>query len=106
MSEKFQCGDTAELVGYLYDECETAARTSIAAHVNICGPCAAELAALRSTRGHLEAWSPPDAELGFVISRREAAAPAPQVLEPRSTGRVAGWISQPLPAWAQVAAAG
>jgi len=50
-------------------------------------------------------WRPPDAELGFVISRRQAAAPQ-QVLEPRTTGRVARWISQPLPAWAQVAAAG
>ena len=65
MSEKFQCGDTTELVGYLYDECEPAARTAIAAHVKVCGPCAAELSALRSTREQLAAWSPPDAELGF-----------------------------------------
>ena len=104
MSEKFQCGDTTELVGYLYEECEPAARTAIAAHVNVCGACAAELAALRSTRGQLATWSPPDAELGFVIGRREAAVP--RVAGPRAAGRVARWISQPLPAWAQVAAAG
>jgi anti-sigma factor RsiW len=103
MTETFQCGDNAALVGYLYDECETHERTAIAAHVTVCAACAAELAALRSTRVQLAAWSPPEAELGFLITQRQA----PQPLEFKRDARPqrTHWFARPLPAWAQVAAA-
>jgi anti-sigma factor RsiW len=103
MTETFQCGDNVALVGYLYDECEAHERTAIAAHVTVCAACAAELAALRSTREQLAAWSPPEAELGFLITRRQA----PQPLEFKREGKAqrAHWFARPLPAWAQVAAA-
>jgi anti-sigma factor RsiW len=103
MTETFQCGDNAALVGYLYDECETHERTAIAAHVTVCAACAAELAALRSARVQLAAWSPPEAELGFLITQRQA----PQPLEFKRDARPqrTHWFARPLPAWAQVAAA-
>jgi anti-sigma factor RsiW len=103
MTEIFQCGDNGALVGYLYDECEAHERAAIAAHVTVCAACAAELAALRSTRVQLAAWSPPDAELGFLITQREA--PQPLEFKRKTTPQRARWFARPLPAWAQVAAA-
>jgi hypothetical protein len=96
MSETFLCGDNAALVGYLYDECEPDERRVIDAHLAVCGACAAEVAALRSTRLSLSSWAPPDADLNFKIVSE--AAPA-TVLRP------ARWWTRPLPAWAQAAAA-
>jgi hypothetical protein len=94
MSGTFECGDNIALVEYLYGECEPDRRAAIAAHVVACGACGAELATLESTRIQLTAWTPPEAELGFVISR------------PDSRGlRRGAWYGRPLPAWAQVAAA-
>lgn len=87
MSTTFQCGDNGGLVSYLYDECEPDQRAAIGAHLAICAACAAELAALESTRIHLASWSPPDMDLGFAITRPGT------------------WFVQPLPAWAQLAAA-
>jgi hypothetical protein len=87
MSTTYQCGDRAALVSYLYDECEPDERATIGAHVAVCGACAAELAALESTRIQLTSWSPPDTDLGFAISRPGT------------------WFNRPLPAWAQLAAA-
>ena len=103
MTETFQCGDNAALVGYLYDECEAHERTAIAAHVTVCAACAAELAALRSTRVQLAAWSPPEAELGFLITQRQAPQPLKFKREPKTQST--RWFARPLPAWAQVAAA-
>jgi hypothetical protein len=103
MTETFQCGDNAALVGYLYDECEAHERTAITAHLTVCAACAAELAALSSTRIQLAAWSPPEAELGFLITQRQTAQPVEFKREAKSQ-RV-HWFARPLPAWAQVAAA-
>jgi hypothetical protein len=103
MSETFQCGDNAALVGYLYDECEVGERRVIDAHLSMCAACAAEVAALRSTRLSLSSWAPPEAELGFALVRTQASGPRPQT-EARGLGPWAWW-RQPLPAWAQAAAA-
>ena len=111
MSEKFQCGDNTALVGYVYDECEAAERGAIAAHVALCAACAAELAALESTRIQLASWAPPEAELGFAIVRSAAEPKAdrvPLAAVPKAVSPSwwkAGWFARPLPAWAQVAAA-
>ncbi len=113
MSETFQCGDNTGLVGYLYDDCEPGERAAIDAHIELCGACAAEIAALQSARRRLASWTPPEADLGFAISRSEATAPKPQnrarpeplvSREPRGM-KPGPWFRQPMPAWAQAAAA-
>ena len=112
MSETFQCGDNTALVGYLYDECEPAERQAIDAHVGVCAACAAELASLGSTRLQLASWTPPEAELGFQISRAQTPglrAPGVSALGTSAFGTSAldpgPWYRSPLPAWAQAAAA-
>ena len=111
MSDTFQCGDNTALVAYLYDECESGDRAAIDAHVTACAACAAEVAALQSARLQLSAWTPPEAGLGFAIVRPQASGPraqgsseAPVSPEPRGL-RPGAWFRQPLPAWAQAAAA-
>lgn len=98
MNERTSCATPEALVTYLYGECEPAERESIAAHVAICASCAEEVRALGDTRAHLASWSPPALPLGFQITRTESDQPA-KVLRP------AAWYRQPLPAWAQMAAA-
>jgi hypothetical protein len=110
MSHTFQCGDSTALVGYLYGESEPAERAAIDSHVTLCAACAAELAALESARLQLASWTPPEADLGFVISRAQASGPrAEPASGPRSSGAwrlgPGAWYRQPLPAWAQAVAA-
>ena len=103
MNDRTPCATPEALVTYLYDECDPAERQSIAAHVAGCASCAQEIEALGDTRAHLASWSPQALPLGFQITRTETEAPANQ-----ETGRVlrpAAWYRQPLPAWAQMAAA-
>src|SRR6266498_1495546 len=68
-SELFQCGDPAGLITYLYDECEPGERDAIAAHVANCFVCTEELASLGATRTQLASWTPPDAAVGFQITK-------------------------------------
>jgi len=96
MSEAFTCGDHAALVSYLYEECTPAERRAIAAHLVVCSACGEELIALGGTREQLAMWTPPDAQLGFRITPDTSRS---NVLRP------ARWWRQPMPAWAQVAAA-
>jgi hypothetical protein len=111
MSTTYQCGDNAALVGYIYGECGADERADIRAHVAVCVACAAELAALQSTRIQLASWSPPEIGLGFAISRAQGSGLRPQdrseVLDgPGASGLRPGvWFGRPLPAWAQLAAA-
>jgi hypothetical protein len=95
MSQTYTC-DPASLVSYLYDECGPDERRVISAHVAVCLPCAEELASLGATRRLLGAWSPPDTQLGFRVV---SDAPPSNILRPSR------WWQQPLPAWAQAAAA-
>jgi hypothetical protein len=105
MNDTFH-SDHDALVAYLYDECEPAERDAVAAHLAQCASCADEIDALRATRRLLSAWAPPEAPLGFQITR--TPDPQPAVVLPFD-GRTAppdrAWWRQPLPAWAQVAAA-
>ncbi len=96
MTVRFQCGDGAALVGYAYDEGPPQEMVSIAAHLATCAPCADEVKAIQNTREELRTWTPPEVSLGFRI-----AAP----LLANELTRPARWWRQPLPAWAQVAAA-
>jgi anti-sigma factor RsiW len=99
MTQTFTCGDHGALVSYLYDECEPSQRRAISAHVAVCGGCAEEIASLGATRELLGAWSPPDAQLGFRVV---SDAPRPNV---SNVLRPSRWWQQPMPAWAQAAAA-
>ena len=98
MNDRTSCATPEALVTYLYAECGPVERESIAAHVAICASCAEEVRALGDTRAHLASWSPPALPLGFQITRAESG-PSAKVLRP------AAWYRQPLPAWAQMAAA-
>jgi len=89
------------LVAYLYDEIDAADRATFSAHVNGCGRCTRELAALRGVRSTLSAWAPPEPR---VITSYE---PRTAITEPRGTSHepraVRSWHD--VPGWAQVAAA-
>jgi anti-sigma factor RsiW len=98
MNEHFRCGDSDALVAYLYGEGEPSEREAVAAHIARCLSCAEEIESLRGTRALLGAWTPPDASLGFRITAAQESVPS-NVLKP------AAWWRQPLPAWAQAAAA-
>ena len=112
MTETFQCGDNPALVGYMYGECDPAERRVIGRHLAVCPACAAELEALGATRIQLAAWTPPEARLGFrMVSDAspfdfaqgrpfDGVRLAPSVVEGAQR-----WWAQPVPAWAQAAAA-
>ena len=70
------------LVGYIYDEISDRDRREVEAHLATCGDCRDEVEGLRSTRGHLALWAPPQPELGFRIVSG-SAAPAPVQALPR-----------------------
>ena len=94
MNETRFCGNPDVLMSYLYDEGDEHERRAFEAHLRTCEACAREVADLRSVRGDLAAWAPPEAVLDFRIVR-----------EPAPTRRFA-WLAVPeLPVWAQFAAA-
>jgi len=103
MSESFRCGDEGALVAYLYDECEPAERSVVAAHLTSCATCTEQVEQWSWTREQVRAWAPPEAALGFQITARDAAV-TPRLVgdQPRAT---VSWWRAPLPAWAQAAAA-
>src|SRR5215471_10982610 len=88
-----------QLVAYLYDDIESAERTSFGAHLSTCRSCQADLSALRGVRSALSTWAPP--EPAFVTRESRVPRPEPRVESP---GPRARWW-QEVPAWAQVAAA-
>ena len=66
------------LVGYIYDEISDRDRREVEAHLTTCGDCRHEVEGLRSTRGHLALWAPPQPELGFrIISGGATPVPVP-----------------------------
>ena len=73
------CRQEEALIDYLYDECEPGARDRLEAHLATCHRCAQELESLRSVRGTLVEWTPPEPPLGF------------RVVSDRDTGRVPWW---------------
>jgi hypothetical protein len=88
------CDSKELLVGFLYDELEAPDRRTFQDHLAVCAECREELASLRSTRGQIAAWTPPEPDFGFRIVRGAAAPPpAPRFRFPLS------------PAWGFAAAA-
>ena len=94
MNETPFCGNSDVLMSYLYDEGDEHERRAFEIHLRTCEACARDVAGLRSVRGDLAAWTPPEAVLDFRIVRD----PAPK--------RRFAWLAVPeLPVWAQFAAA-
>ncbi len=67
MSEKSSCIEKDALVDYLYGESDADARRRVAAHFRSCARCADEMESLTGVRRTIEAWEPPDADLGFSV---------------------------------------
>jgi hypothetical protein len=107
MSQIFQCGENAALVGYLYGECESEERLAIEHHLAHCAACAAELAALESARAQLASWTAPEATGVQIV--RAALAPVDETrgAEPVRVERMKSspWYRRPMPVWAQAVAA-
>jgi anti-sigma factor RsiW len=103
--ETFRCGDGEALVTFVYGESSPAERDAIASHISRCAACAEEVAALGMTREQLAAWIPPEQTLGFRLSSDAAISSLLPPPSPATVLRPVVWWHQPLPAWAQMAAA-
>ena len=126
------CGDPGALVSYLYNDGRPEELAAIAAHVQACDACTAELAALGDTRDLISVWSPPQTELGLTLTsdaqpavaaddlarrgqvdnpaqRGQADNPAQrgQADNPAQRGQVDSvpWWRQSTPVWMQAVAA-
>ncbi len=106
MSTRIQCGDGVALVDYLYGE-DDDRHAAMAAHVSTCTTCADEVRGLRATREQLEAWAPPEllVDRGRVPFSHAGSDGGPAAIEVARVERPMSWWRQPMPAWAQVAAA-
>jgi anti-sigma factor RsiW len=87
--------DKELLVGYLYGELSTPERAAFDSHLASCAGCRSEVEGLRGTRTYLEAWTPPEPELGYQVVRRS---------EPMGSPSTARWWGL-APAWGLAAAA-
>lgn len=83
------CDNRERLIGYVYDECESAERAAIEEHLESCHTCRREIRGLKSVRQDLLAWAVPSSD---PIWRPMAPAP-----------RESSWRA--VPAWALAAAA-
>jgi hypothetical protein len=88
------CESKELIVGFVYDELSADERAGFEAHLAVCAGCRIEIEELRSTRGHLALWAPPEPDFGFRVIRG-AAAPA----------AAAPWRARVMPAFAYAAAA-
>ena len=84
------CDERERLIGFLYDEVDHAERRRVAAHLDECPECRAEIAGLQATRQDLLAWDVPAHD---PIWRPVAPVSVPPPV----------W--KQIPAWAMAAAA-
>ena len=83
--------DKTDLVSYLYDDLDAAARERFERHLRGCAECRDELDALRGLRSTLSAWTPPQPELAFQIIDQRMASPRTNTTLPRRAGWRAWW---------------
>ena len=95
MTEINSCVEKDALIDYLYGEVDADARSRVDAHLRICEQCADEIRELKEVRGTLDAWAPPEAELGFRVVTDADPMPAPVSL----------WGRLRRPAWGLATAA-
>ena len=67
MSQNSSCIGREALVDHLYGESDAAARRRVDAHLRSCARCAGEIRSLTDVRRTIEAWEPPEADLGFGV---------------------------------------
>jgi hypothetical protein len=72
------CDSKELLVSFLYDELDPSTKRAFDIHLATCAECRDELAELRTTRGQIASWTPPEPDFGFRIVRGAAAPPAPR----------------------------
>jgi hypothetical protein len=89
------CNHKDDLVSYLYDDLDGAARLAFERHLRDCADCRGELAAMRAVRTDLLTWSPPEPDFAFRLVSE------PKVLRPA----VPSWRAWFTPAAAFAAAA-
>jgi hypothetical protein len=100
MNDVFHCDDKDTFVAYLYGEVESDVRREVERHLRTCAACAREADELQAVRHDLQAWLPPEPDLGFTV------VPQPLTSAPGATPSTrAGARLYQIPAWAQVAAA-
>jgi anti-sigma factor RsiW len=97
MSEVFRCDDKETFVAYLYGEVDPDVRREVERHLRGCAACQREAEGLQAVRMDLQAWIPPEGDLGFSIVR------TPQPVPVLTSSRWA--LPREMPAWARVAAA-
>jgi hypothetical protein len=85
--------DKTDLVSYLYDDLDAAARERLERHLRGCIDCSEELAGLRAVRTDLLAWTPPEPEFAFRIV---AEPRPPQAGNDRRGGTV---LTPDVPSW-------
>jgi hypothetical protein len=107
MQSNDYCGDPGALVSYLYNDGTAEELTAIAAHVETCDACTRELALLGDTREQLAAWIPPEAQLGFTVSREPVRESLPSLVHAETAVErmPVPWWRQSAPVWMQAAAA-
>ena len=72
------CDRQEQLIGFLYGELDPSESQAFEQHLFACADCRVELESLRTTRGQIAAWTPPDPHLDFQIVRGPVPArPAP-----------------------------
>jgi Putative zinc-finger len=78
-----------DLVSYLYDDLDAAARAAVERHLRDCVECRDELASMRTVRADLLQWSPPEPDFAFRI-----------INEPRTPAGRHGTLLRPdVPSW-------
>ena len=103
MTHELSCNQQPALVDLLYEECEPEERRRLQAHVAVCGVCATELRRLRSVQRDLQAWSPPEQELGFrIVQERARVETFDATSNTRRDPVRSRWA---IPSWAAAAAA-
>lgn len=82
MSQNSTCIGKEALVDHLYGESDPAARRRVDEHLRSCARCAGEIGSLADVRRTIEAWEPPDADLGFRVVAGAGGARVPVYRRP------------------------
>ena len=70
------CDRKEQLIGFLYGELDPAEARDFEQHLFACAECRVDFEELRTARGLIAAWTPPEPHLDFQIVRGPVAAPA------------------------------
>jgi len=72
--DEHMCDRKEELIGFLYGELDPDEAAAFGQHLFTCAECRVELEGLRSARGQIAAWTPPEPHLDFQIVRGPVSA--------------------------------